>query len=89
VSRYAVFRACSNRPSKRDRDPTHNGLEGRIGSTSCTPYDSAALSHKLGWPESEMDIQLARCAKLSFKHHRFPADIIRHSVWLYARFTLS
>jgi transposase-like protein len=27
--------------------------------------------------------------KLSFKRHRFPAEIIRHSIWLYARFTLS
>jgi transposase-like protein len=27
--------------------------------------------------------------QLSFKRHRFPPDIIRHSVWLYARFTLS
>ncbi len=27
--------------------------------------------------------------QLSFKRHRFPADIIRHSAWLYARFTLS
>jgi len=27
--------------------------------------------------------------KLSFKRHRFPAEVIRHSVWLYARFTLS
>ncbi len=27
--------------------------------------------------------------QLSFKRHRFTADIIRHSVWLYARFTLS
>jgi putative transposase len=26
---------------------------------------------------------------LSFKRHRFPPDIIRHSIWLYARFTLS
>jgi transposase-like protein len=26
---------------------------------------------------------------LSFKRHRVPADIIRHSIWLYARFTLS
>ena len=26
---------------------------------------------------------------ISFKHHRFPPDIIRHAVWLYARFTLS
>ena len=26
--------------------------------------------------------------QLSFKRHRLPADIIRHSVWLYARFTL-
>jgi transposase-like protein len=25
----------------------------------------------------------------SFKRHRFPPDIIRHSNWLYARFTLS
>ncbi len=27
--------------------------------------------------------------KLSFKRHRFPPEIIRHSIWLYARFTLS
>lgn len=26
---------------------------------------------------------------LSFKRHRFPPSIIRHSIWLYARFTLS
>jgi hypothetical protein len=28
-------------------------------------------------------------APLSFKRHRFPPTIIRHCVWLYARFTLS
>ncbi len=27
--------------------------------------------------------------QLSFKRHRFPPDIIRHVIWLYARFTLS
>ncbi len=27
--------------------------------------------------------------QLSFKRHRFPPDIIRHSICLYARFTLS
>ncbi len=27
--------------------------------------------------------------RLSFKRHRFPPNIIRHSIWLYARFTLS
>ncbi len=27
--------------------------------------------------------------QLSFKRHRFPADIIRHSVWLYAGITLN
>jgi putative transposase len=26
---------------------------------------------------------------LSFKRHRFPADVIRHAVWLYFRFRLS
>ena len=26
---------------------------------------------------------------LSFARHRFPADVIRHAVWLYFRFTLS
>jgi putative transposase len=26
---------------------------------------------------------------VSFKRHRFPADVIRHAVWLYFRFTLS
>ena len=26
--------------------------------------------------------------QLSFKRHRFPVGFIRHSVWLYARFTL-
>lgn len=28
-------------------------------------------------------------ARISFKRHRFPADVIRHAVWLYFRFTLS
>ena len=26
---------------------------------------------------------------ISFKRHRFPADVIRHVVWLYFRFSLS
>ena len=26
---------------------------------------------------------------ISYPRHRFPADIIRHAVWLYLRFTLS
>ena len=26
---------------------------------------------------------------LSFKRHRFPAEVIRHAVWLYFRFNLS
>ena len=26
---------------------------------------------------------------ISFKRHRFPPEFIRHTVWLYARFTLS
>ena len=27
--------------------------------------------------------------RLSFKRHRFPAEIIRHAVWLYFRLSLS
>ena len=27
--------------------------------------------------------------RLSFKRHRFPPEITRHSIWLYASFTLS
>jgi putative transposase len=27
--------------------------------------------------------------EICFKRHLFPPDIIRHAVWLYARFTLS
>ncbi len=27
--------------------------------------------------------------QLSFKRYRFPPDIIRHAIWLYARFTMS
>jgi len=26
---------------------------------------------------------------ISYKRHRFPAEVIRHAVWLYFRFTLS
>src|SRR3984957_18484933 len=26
---------------------------------------------------------------ISYRRHRFPADVIRHAVWLYLRFTLS
>ena len=28
-------------------------------------------------------------ARLSFKRHRYPPDVIRRTVWLYFRFTLS
>ena len=27
--------------------------------------------------------------QISFKRHRFPADVIRHAVWLYFRFSVS
>ncbi len=27
--------------------------------------------------------------RISYDRHRFPAEVIRHSVWLYLRFTLS
>ena len=27
--------------------------------------------------------------EISFAHHQFPPDIIRHAVWLYLRFTVS
>lgn len=27
--------------------------------------------------------------EISFRRHRFPPEIIRHAVWLYARFTPS
>jgi putative transposase len=27
--------------------------------------------------------------QLSFRRHRFPAEIIQHAIWLYLRFTLS
>lgn len=26
---------------------------------------------------------------ISYKRHRFPPEVIRHAIWLYARFTLS
>src|ERR1700758_602512 len=28
-------------------------------------------------------------APLSYRRHRFPAEIIQHAIWLYLRFTLS
>ena len=28
-------------------------------------------------------------ARLSYARHQFPAEIIRHAIWLYLRFTLS
>src|SRR5499425_753213 len=28
-------------------------------------------------------------AQLSYRRHRFPTEIIQHSIWLYLRFTLS
>ena len=31
----------------------------------------------------------ARCKLISYARHQFPAEIIRHAVWLYLRFTLS
>jgi putative transposase len=29
------------------------------------------------------------CSPISYARHQFPAEIIRHAVWLYVRFTLS
>lgn len=38
------------------------------------------------WPEARME----RLVKpISYKRHRFPAEVIRYAVWLYYRFTLS
>ena len=28
-------------------------------------------------------------AQLSYRRHRFPAEIIQHAIWLYLRFSLS
>ena len=28
-------------------------------------------------------------ARLSYRRHRFPPEIIQHAIWLYLRFTLS
>jgi putative transposase len=42
-------------------------------------WDSSAVRRRLA-SSDETDI---------FKRHRFPPEIIRHAVWLYARFTLS
>jgi transposase-like protein len=28
-------------------------------------------------------------AQLSYRRHRFPAELIQHAIWLYLRFTLS
>ena len=28
-------------------------------------------------------------AQLSYRRHRFPAEIIQHAIWLYLRFTLN
>lgn len=33
--------------------------------------------------------QPPRMQNISFERHRFPPEVIRHTVWLYARFTLS
>jgi tetratricopeptide (TPR) repeat protein len=47
-----------------------------------------ALSQESGSSEAEGRLTCAM-AQLSYRRHRFPADIIQHAIWLYLRFTLS
>ena len=47
------------------------------------------LSRKLGWQELGGRYYAVPMRQLSFKRHRFPPEVIRHSIWLYARLTLS
>ena len=53
---------------------------------------AGAVSLTLSYPYSAARRAVAgqgQMRPLSFKRHRFPADVIGHAVWLYFRFTLS
>ena len=43
----------------------------------------------LGFDDCAGSSRLERMKPISYKRHRFPADVIRHAVWLYFRFTMS
>src|SRR4051812_16337369 len=60
------------------------------------PEDAGSLAYAAGWPchrnggRVTAMASLSRVmAPLSYRRHRFPAEIIRHAIWLYLRFTLS
>ena len=42
----------------------------------------------VGYAASRLGLFIS-AVPISFKRHRFPPEIIRHAIWLYARFTLS
>ncbi len=63
--------------------PTSN--RGQPHRAQCPSW---ALSHKLGWPESEMDIKLARCASSPLRVTASQPISSARSIWLYARFAL-
>lgn len=49
---------------------------------NAAPSGGLGLGSRLGRQERAM-------RALSFKRHRYPAEVIRYAVWLYFRFTLS
>ena len=69
------------RPSP-DRVPSR--VEGRRGVVSLTGAPRAS-----GLDTACRERQERASHALSFKRHRFPAEVIRYAVWLYFRFTLS
>jgi hypothetical protein len=61
--------------------------EGRARQLEITVAEGA-LSQEWGSSDSDGELIMTH-APLSYRRHRFPAEIIQHAIWLYLRFTLS
>ncbi len=42
-----------------------------------------------GLGASSVSVRKSACPPLCYRRHRFPPEIIQHTIWLYLRFTLS
>lgn len=77
-----AHRPLMDRSTVKTPSPRMSGGYWHGGAVSRTP---SCLTE--GWRKPPIGALFMKL--LSFKRHRFPAEVIRHAVWLYFRFSLS
>ena len=86
------MRSASSQAAGFWRSGTHTSPvwpSDETASVVTTKSSSAGGSVTLGLPRAESLLYNGQLRRSPFRGHRFPADVIRHAVWLYLGFTLS